>query len=136
MIDKINEEYLEFDEDQRLLEGIPYTGIGFLEYPDHSLEREVYYVDGYEHGLCKEWYPNGQLKCEWNAIHGRAAGKVKQWYDSGKIKSVGEYEYGVEIAYKEWDEHGKLLIDREIDEKSELYKYLMKMRMSGRELNV
>ncbi len=128
MTNRVNENYLDFDGDQSILDGKPFTGIGFLEHPDHSLKREFNYLDGFEHGLCQEWYSNGQLKRKWTAVRGQAKGTVYQWHENGEKKSVGEYDFGVETAYKEWDEKGELIIDRKIDENSNLYSYLMDMK--------
>ncbi len=133
MTRKINEDFLDYDDDQCMLDDIPFTGIGFLEYPDNSLKSKSCYLNGYEHGLCQEWYSNHQLKIEWTAVHGRAKGKINQWYADGKIKSVGEYDYGVEIEYKEWNENGELLIHREVNKESEMYKYLIQMRESKKD---
>jgi antitoxin component YwqK of YwqJK toxin-antitoxin module len=130
MNERINEELLDYDDDQSLHEGLPFTGIGYLEYPDRSLKKESIYVDGYEQGLCREWYPNKQLKREWTADHGTAVGEVKTWYEDGKIKSIALYEFGIEILFKEWDERGILTAKREIDINSELYEYLMTKRDS------
>jgi antitoxin component YwqK of YwqJK toxin-antitoxin module len=124
----INEDELEFDGDQTTYNGRPFTGVGLLQYPNSRPKREVKYVNGFEEGPCREWYPNGQLKRDWFAVRGQAHGRVTEWYENEKRKSVGEYEHGVELRYDEWSDTGQLLVSREIDKASELFKYLEQVR--------
>jgi antitoxin component YwqK of YwqJK toxin-antitoxin module len=132
---RVNEDLFDFDNDVRIYEGKPFTGIGFGDYFDSRLKRELPYRDGFPEGLCNEWHPNGQLQREWFAVRGRAVGKVKSWYENGKIQSIGEYEYGVEMRYEEWDITGTKTIDREIRTGCKPYEYvqIMRQRESRRE---
>jgi antitoxin component YwqK of YwqJK toxin-antitoxin module len=125
---RIDENDLEYDDDQAISNGVPFTGIAFSDYPNSRLKREAPYKDGFEEGLCREWFLNGQLKCEWFAVHGRATGKVTEWHETGKIKSIQEVEYGAELSYDEWSDNGELLTHRQIDTASELFKYVQQMR--------
>ena len=125
---RIDEEQLDWDDDVSVLNGVPYTGVGVMYYPDGSLEGEASYVDGFKEGVVREWHPNGKLRTEWFAERGRAEGKVTEWHQNGVVKSVGEYEFGVEIKFDEWDEAGELLQSRQIDESSELFKHVQQMR--------
>ena len=126
--ERVNEEDLDWDDDVRVLGGTPYSGIAFLLYPDGSRKREVTYQNGFAEGNCREWHLNGNLKREWFAERGRATGKIKEWHADGTVKSIGEYEFGAELQYDEWDESGDLSIHRQIDENSELFKYVQRMR--------
>jgi antitoxin component YwqK of YwqJK toxin-antitoxin module len=128
LTNRVDDDELDFDEDQRILKGVPFTGIGFSEYPNGRLRGEAPYKDGFEEGVCRKWFPNGQLKREWLAVHGRATGTVTEWHENGKIKSIGEYEYGAELSYDEWSESGELTNHRQLDTASELFKYVQHMR--------
>jgi len=125
---RVNEDLFDFDDDLRLYEGKPFTGIAFGEYPNSRLKRELPHRDGFPEGLCREWHPNGQLECEWFAVRGRAVGKIKEWFENGTIQSIGEYEYGIEMRYEQWDKTGTKTIDREIRTDSKLYEYVQLMR--------
>ncbi len=127
-MNRINEDELDWDDDLSVLDGVPYSGTGFLVYPDGTLKREVFYRDGFEEGVCIEWHPNGKLKREWFAERGRAKGKVTEWHDNETVKSVGEYEFGTELQYDEWNESGELILSRRIDEGSAQMKYVEQMR--------
>ena len=129
---RLNEDdEFEFDEDQIVYNGVPFTGILYAEYPNAQLKRESPFRDGFAEGRCREWFPNGQLKQEWFAVHGRATGKFLQWHENGQPRSVGNYEYGVELSYDEWNERGDLVAHREINTTSELFKYVEHMRVKA-----
>ena len=125
---RINEEELDWDEDVTVLDHKPYSGIGFLEYPDGSLKRKVTYHNGLEEGLCQEWYANGNLKREWVAERGRVKGELKEWHENGAVKCIGKYEFGVEIQYDEWNECGNLVAHRTLKDETALAKYVQQQR--------
>jgi len=109
---RVNEDLFDFKGDQRLYNGRPFTGIAFYEYPNQVLKRELYYKDGLEEGVCREWHPNGQLKREWFAVRGRATGRVSEWHPNGKLQSVSEYHEGDEVMRDEWNAAGDLILSR------------------------
>jgi antitoxin component YwqK of YwqJK toxin-antitoxin module len=125
---RVNEDDLDWDDDLSVLDSTPYSGTAFLLYPDGSLKREVTYQNGFEEGDCREWHPNGNLRREWLAERGRATGNVKEWHADGTVKSVGEYEFGVELQYDEWNESGDLVAHRRIDENTRSFKYSQRKR--------
>jgi hypothetical protein len=125
---RVNEEELTFNDDQRLHNGIPFTGIGYEAYSDSRLKREATYYDGFQEGLVQEWFPNGNLKCQWHAEHGRAVGNLLNWHENGVLYSKAEYEFGVKISYREWNNNGTLIIDEQIDPSSKMYQYVLRMR--------
>ncbi|MCA9114130.1 MAG: hypothetical protein KDA79_03535 [Planctomycetaceae bacterium] len=124
----MNEEELDWDDDVTILNGTPYSGIGFLEYSDGSLKRKVTYRDGFEEGLCQEWYADGSLKREWVAERGRVKGELKEWHENGAVKCIGKYEFGVEIQYDEWNKSGDLMVHRTLEEGTALAEYLQQQR--------
>lgn len=125
---RIDLEQLEFDEDMCTLDGLPYSGSAYANYPDGTLERELSFEVGLKNGPCKVFFPNGQLGRQWNANRGAAHGEVREWYSSGQLKSVGNYEFGVELSYDEWDANGSQIASRRIDKDSELMKYVETIR--------
>jgi antitoxin component YwqK of YwqJK toxin-antitoxin module len=125
---RVCEELLDWDEDVSMLDGVPYTGSAFLMFTDGALKRECYFQDGFEQGECKEWYSNGQVRKQWIAQRGVATGDVKTWHENGQLKSIGNFEFGAELHYEEWDATGKLIESRHIEKESELMKYVEMMR--------
>jgi antitoxin component YwqK of YwqJK toxin-antitoxin module len=125
---RVDLEQLEFDEDMCMLDGAPYSGFAYANYPDGTLERELSFEVGLKSGPCKTFFPNGQLSRQWIANRGAAHGEVREWYSSGQLKSVGNYEFGVELSYDEWDGSGMLIASRRIDKDSELMKYVESIR--------
>jgi antitoxin component YwqK of YwqJK toxin-antitoxin module len=122
-----DEALLEFNDDQRIYNGNPFTGVAYEEYPNGILKREITYKDGFENGLCRDWYPSGQLKCEWNALRGRAKGKLTKWHENGTIKAISEHDFGLELKYQEWTSDGQLVTARQIDTNSNLYKNMIEL---------
>ncbi|QDU23955.1 toxin-antitoxin system YwqK family antitoxin [Urbifossiella limnaea] len=128
---RVNENDLELDEDMLLLAGVPFSGVGFDLYEDGSLRSESPFRDGFRDGLCREWHPNGRLRCEWIAAQGTITGVKTEWHPGGALKAVGQYEYGVEIESREWDDAGDLISYWQIDEKSAIYAYVVGLRERG-----
>ena len=123
--DRINDGMLEWNEGAvwdsvRLFDGKPYSGTAFCEYSEGALKSERLFLNGLEEGHCKEWHDNGQLKKEWIASRGRELGKVTKWHANGAIHSIAEFDQGVELCYREWDESGKPILTRTIEGNSEL----------------
>lgn len=108
---RVLDEDLGYDGDVRLLNGKPFSGIGYHEYDNGQLEQENTYLEGLPDGLQREWHPNGQLKKESHAVRGLGSSKVTTWYENGQVQSIALYEAGVKIEHKEWDENGDLLKD-------------------------
>lgn len=132
---RVNEDEFDWNGDHCLSEGIPFTGVGYLLHPNGSLMSEAPFRNGFRDGQCREWYSNGQMKREWVARRGQAFGIVRAWHENGVPKSVGEYEFGIELKYSEWDNIGRLVVERTIDEASELFNYLQFRRRGGEESN-
>ena len=44
--------------------------------------------------------------------YGSIVGKEETWFKNGMLKSVGEYEYGVCLNLKEWNEKGVLIKEK------------------------
>ena len=126
---RIDIDNLEFgDDDEFLLDGKPFTGIGYSKYKNGQLRGELHYQDGYPLGLCRKWYENGQLAKEWIAERGVAPARTTEWYDSGQLKSQCIRECGVDLEYTEWDRDGKVLSTKELEEGSIWYEILLKRR--------
>ena len=119
----IDEDALEFDEDVRLFEGQPFTGVARSVYPNGKVRNEMTFCHGFEDGVCRSWHSNGQLSREWHATRGVVNGKEYEWHESGAIKSVGYYVHGVELTFDKWNESGRLIENRSINWNTSLGAY-------------
>jgi antitoxin component YwqK of YwqJK toxin-antitoxin module len=65
-------------------------------------------IDGVANGTERSWYPDGTLKAEIPRVGGRAIGTSRRWHTNGRLAEEREIdEYGVPVAVRKWDEHGK-----------------------------
>lgn len=125
---RVYEDDLHYENDALTLDGEPFTGIGYAEFPNGKLRREVTYVNGFPEGHCCEWYENGQISKEWIAERGVASSKTTEWYENGQIKSLCIREHGVELEYKEWSKDADLVTERNLVEGSPMHQVLLRMR--------
>ena len=121
---------LDADEDMALYDGEPFSGIAYSLYLNGRLRSEHPFRNGFEEGLCRDWHENGQLAAKWSAARGQAT-RLLEWFESGIVKCAGRYEYGVELAYKEWNDQGDLIVERVIAADSPLHKYIERRRKEG-----
>ncbi|WP_018753579.1 toxin-antitoxin system YwqK family antitoxin [Paenibacillus sanguinis] len=113
----VNFDYLEFadDSDMVLYNDNPFSGLAYELYPNGQIMHVTSYKNGFEDGVCREWYASGEIKCEFEMNRGRIHGDRKYWHRNGSIKSIAHYELAFELDYTEWDEHGNLLLTREVN---------------------
>ena len=91
----------EFKENRKLVapDGTPYTGVytDYYDWENDQKEREEYYKDGKENGLCTCWYKNGQKECEMRSEDGKENGLFTWWCENGKIECEGFFKDGTEV---------------------------------------
>ena len=126
--DEIDIIYSEGGSPTYVLNGKPFTGIGYEEWTKDQLASEITYLNGIQDGIAKEWYENGQLKSidglKWNRLHG----KFQDWYENGQMKREGIIEFGIVLEKKEWDPDGHLIKEYHIQPDSDRYKKLLAER--------
>ncbi len=125
---RVHEDDLHYEDDALILNGEPYTGIGYAVFPNGQLRREVIYVNGFLEGRGREWYENGQIRKEWVSEKGVAPSHAKEWYRNGQLKSSCLREHGVELKYREWSLDGDLIVERNLAEGSPMHRLLLRMR--------
>ncbi len=78
----------DFKENRKLvaLDGTPYTGVytDYYDWENDQKEREEYYKDGKQNGLCTWWYENGQKKSEGLYKNGKLDGLWTVWSEAGE----------------------------------------------------
>lgn len=103
---------LEFDDQLALLEGVPFTGTVYANYPDGGMEVEFNYSQGLPAGIQRRWYPNGQLEQEWDAVRGRGSAWSREWYPNGVMKCERiDDANGLPSLLREWSQDGRLIDD-------------------------
>ncbi|WP_439625040.1 toxin-antitoxin system YwqK family antitoxin [Gemmata sp.] len=123
-MDYIDAADLDMDDDIRLYQDRPVSGLVRAFHENRALRGEYHYTDGFCEGVCREWFDNGVLRREWLAVRGRVQGEMKEWYNDGSPRICAIYVDGVEIEYRELDLSGNIVLHRSIDRGSEIYKFI------------
>ena len=110
------------------LDDEPFTGIAFSLYEDGTVESETEYQHGLAWGMDRGWFDPNQLQYEIEMQRGSVYGKKRIWYPDGKLKEEGDYEYGITLSRKTWDDDGNLVEDFELKETDSNFKLLEHFR--------
>jgi antitoxin component YwqK of YwqJK toxin-antitoxin module len=79
-------------------------------YKDGSLEREACFRNGEKHGSVNGWYPNGRKSYQRFYINGNCDGKQIEWYENGQLKLISNYNNGLRTGWqKAYLENGDVL---------------------------
>jgi antitoxin component YwqK of YwqJK toxin-antitoxin module len=103
---RVNYDDLEFDDQQALLDGIPFTGLVFSVYQGGALESERLYRDGLPEGLQQSFYLDGSLKKKSFAVWSRGSTEVFEYYQNGVLKSYRRYVDQISVEEKAWNPDG------------------------------
>jgi hypothetical protein len=111
-----------------LYQGRPFTGVAYTLGPDGTVASEQEFREGLRWGFAWERYRSGQIYSETmfyrDVLHGRA----KEWHKHGQLAEEGEYEYGITIWKKKWDEDGALVEEYELAEADSNFSLLQTLR--------
>lgn len=117
------------DDDRRYyLNDKLFTGVGFTLNKDGRLKSEVTYQDGVPWGPTKEWYRTGQPMVDSTLVMGQLHGRAREWHANGQLAEDGEYEYGLTLWAKKWDENGHIVNDYQMKESDPDYQTLQRYR--------
>ncbi|MEZ4776018.1 MAG: hypothetical protein R3D00_22765 [Bacteroidia bacterium] len=125
----INYNLLEYDYENNLetLNGFSFSGIAYEIRNDGCLE-EVMIVGGMKNGYCRTWYPSKTRKSEEHYFNNSLHGISWEWYENGQMKKESIYEYSVKVKETEWDLFGNIIVCFKIEESSDAYILLNKLR--------
>lgn len=87
----------------------PFTGIEVWRFPNGAIESESTYKDGFKDGLSRTWDEDGQLRSQYTCRLGSAYGNRKKWHANGQLAEDSNYEWGVRLDEKEYNEQGVLI---------------------------
>ena len=115
--------------------GERFTGVEYFLNDDEGwLEAETEYADGLPSGMKREWAgPDKELLYEGQFRGGVLHGRKRRWTDDGTLVEDGEYEYGIPLWEKMWDEDGKLIHDYTLTEADVNYIELVRFRQIEKE---
>lgn len=117
------------DDDRRFyLNDKLFTGVAFTLNKDGQLKSEVTYRDGQPWGATREWYRTGQPMVDSTYVMGQLHGRAREWHANGQLAEDGEYEYGITLWEKKWDENGRIIDDYQMKESDPDYQTLLHYR--------
>ncbi|MCR2803392.1 toxin-antitoxin system YwqK family antitoxin [Paenibacillus soyae] len=93
--------------------GTAVIGLLYEKYPNGTLAYYSYYENGIPHGVTVEFYRDGKVKEHKYMENGTIAGKSISWHENGNIKAIAENKYGFKVHYREWDENGSLIKEKQ-----------------------
>lgn len=129
---RIESSRLDYDAEsgRHTLQGVPFTGVVFSAWPNGQLESESELRDGLNWGFSRSWYSTGAKLGEAEMRAGVLHGRSREWHKNGEIASDGEYEYGIVLSERKWDENGTLTSDYRLKSTARMYRNLDKRRQA------
>jgi antitoxin component YwqK of YwqJK toxin-antitoxin module len=124
---------LVFEEGLMLLDGVPFTGVGYIERNGEVIE-ETEYRDGLKWGVSRTLFPGGKPYKHSRLFMGARHGQHRQWHFSGQLAEEADYELGFVIRRKRWNEDGEMTEDFERGKDDPEYKNLVETRENYREV--
>ncbi len=92
-------------------DGMLFTGIAQAWHRSGEPRSELGYRHGLRWGRGCDWYTNGQLSCEGYFVSDMRHGISREWHRDGTLALETEYDRGLVLREREWDESGALLRD-------------------------
>ncbi len=121
---------LHYDERYGLytLDGEPFTGVSYSVWPNGRLDSESELRDGLNWGVSRSWYSTGQPLGEATMRAGVLHGRSREWHTNGQFAEDGEYEYGIALWERKWDEAGALVEEYTLTEADRNFELLRSFR--------
>ncbi|WP_147445533.1 toxin-antitoxin system YwqK family antitoxin [Corallococcus aberystwythensis] len=113
---------------QMCCEGVPFTGVAVEFHLNGARRSEIEYVQGVQSGGSRDYSLEGVLVYEARYLNGGLHGLVREWFPNGCVKSEAQYEFGIEVNYREWNTSGELVESRAISPESQLFPILKDRR--------
>lgn len=110
------------------LDSEPFTGTALYIAQDGRDRGYSEFLNGLRWGETKETYPEGTPMTEAPYFKGVIHGRAREWHRNGKLAEDGEFEYGIALWEKEWNDTGAIEKDYSLDENSEAYQRLLRYR--------
>jgi antitoxin component YwqK of YwqJK toxin-antitoxin module len=76
-------------------------------FDDGTIEKEINFSAGKEHGYVKVWWPDGRLRVEKSLKDGLGHGLARGWHFNGRLARRRFFDNGCFLgAYETWSEKG------------------------------
>ena len=108
--------------------GEPFTGIAYSLTKEGWEKSQAEYREGLRWGPAKEWYGPDKPMVDSYSFKGVLHGRAREWHKNGILAEDGEYEYGITLWEKNWDEEGILKKDYKLKESDNDYQTLQRYR--------
>lgn len=108
--------------------GKPFTGLIVYDAPEGWVEGEEPHRDGLAWGTRRRWHAPNVLAEEAQLAHGAYHGVVRKWHENGVLADASNYEYGVRVSGRRWDETGNLIDDFQLEESDPAFEILQASR--------
>lgn len=95
------------DDDLFYLDGTPFTGVAYTLAKDGRVKAEMEYRRGLRWGSTEEWYGVDRPMVRSTFYRGVLHGRAREWHTNGQLAEDGEYEFGITLWEKHWDEAGR-----------------------------
>jgi antitoxin component YwqK of YwqJK toxin-antitoxin module len=125
---RVPKKSLYYKDGHQYLDGEPFTGVGYFENAKGQLTGEIEYRDGLEWGKRREWTAPDKLSLEDAMWLGVMHGKSREWFLNGKLAEEKDYELGILVRQKFWDENGRLIESYEMVKEDPEYQELQDYR--------
>ncbi len=104
----IDSDDVDFDYNQCLYQGEPFTG-ELVEYsPDGAVVALTPYVGGFINGTDRAYYTDGTLKWEAQVRNGQPVGTSRSWHENGVLAQEKDFtEDHRLVEVRDWDENGQ-----------------------------
>lgn len=108
--------------------GRPFTGVAYTLAPDKLVRSEQEFRDGLRLGPCWERYRSGHMYAESHFYRDVLHGRAREWHENGQLAEDAEYEYGIALWERKWDECGALVEEYTLTEADSNYAILQSFR--------
>jgi hypothetical protein len=126
---RVNTDLIELtDSHVYLLDGKPFTGVGYEANDDGTIISEMEFHNGIQHGTTRGYYSTGQIKRETQFECNIRHGLARTWDEVGDLVSEDEYENGVCIRRKLRVPSGHLSVCYQLDESDPQFEMLQRLR--------
>jgi hypothetical protein len=128
-MDRVDIDELEVpDGSTHLLNGKPFTGVGYENDLDGRLVSEISFVDGIQTGPARDFDPQGNVVLEENYRGGQKHGRSRRWTSDGVLVADELYEFSTVVSGTYWDDLGKPTGTFELSKDSPRFKRLEELR--------
>jgi antitoxin component YwqK of YwqJK toxin-antitoxin module len=115
---RVDRDELEFTEAGVRRDGGLFSGVAYERYPDGTVWTEEHFELGFPEGPARDYAPSGRLLSEELFHDGVLQGLSRYWSEDGRLRREQLAEFGTVMWRKDYDEHGNVVDEYQLDEDS------------------